>query len=298
MVLLTQKFLVIGKNRQMLLNRLKKRGVGIIKLKILSENRMEITIDKKQSTIFFAICKNMWYNIPLRVGGLLSPFYLLVKKPLIALCVALYFLIAIYGGNLYFGAHYLGDSVYFKPQIEQALKSVGISELSYFTQDKLVKAQLILSKTDGIAFVSLQKWGNKAIIDIKGEVVSPNYVKTYSSDIVANEHMKIIYVAVYSGTQLVNVGDVIDKGDAVVGAYHLINEEKIPCEIIAEVIAECVFEYEYQSRFDISDGTLSHAIAAARLALGDYLVTSYKTEKINENTVKVFLTYNKQICGG
>ena len=59
---LTETYLLVGRNRKNLLQKLNKEGVRVRKLEIFDEKNSKITIDKKDAPKYFAICKNSWYN--------------------------------------------------------------------------------------------------------------------------------------------------------------------------------------------------------------------------------------------
>ena len=88
---LTETYLLVGRNRKNLLQKLNKEGVRVRKLEIFDEKNAKITIDKKDTPKYFAICKNSWYNKLLKIGGICAPIYKAIKFPLITLAILFFF---------------------------------------------------------------------------------------------------------------------------------------------------------------------------------------------------------------
>ncbi len=300
MVLLTRTYLVKGKNRKYLLERLQKKGVNLLKIENCGQNEIKITIENKDRLKFFAICKNSWYNKELKIGGLLSPFYKCYQKWLLTLFLVSYFALSFIASNLYFETVFTGDALIYRPIIEKALESQGIIKYSFFSQKQLNGVKESLQKEMGIAFISVEKSGNRAIIYLKEEKKEPSSLNSLTSDLIANEDMTVLNITLYSGTAVVSNGDFIKKGELIAKAKNLLNDAdktEIDAPIIGVITVECTFEYCYNTKFKPTDDTRSNALAMAKFHLGDYIVRSFSFEE-GENFIKVILKYEKILIGG
>ena len=296
--LLTKTYLVVGLNRQILIEKLKKRSINLLKIEILDKKRAKITIDAKDTLKYFAICKNSWYNKQLRVGGILAPFYLMVKNWLVTLSVCLFFCVCFFANGIYFESQYVGDAINYRALIESELEKAGIVKYAPFSQSKLNGVKLTLEKEREIAFISVTKRGNKAVIEVKKSQTPPQSPTVSESDLIATEDMVILNVTVYSGTQCVQVGQAVKKGEVIAKASYLVDENEVKTLLYCEVTAECVFEYVYKTNSPINQSTKTNALLVAKTALGDYPVRSYDFVIENKNQIKVIIKYEKTLNGG
>ena len=295
---LTKTYLVTGRNQKTLLEKLKKGGVNLLKIEILSKNKAKITIDAKDAVKYFAICKNSWYNNLLRTSGVFNAFYLMVKNWVVTVSVILYFAVCFAANGLYFENEYQGDALLYRPIIEKQFEKAGVTKNRFFTQTTLNEVKKSLEKERGIAFISIEKKGNKALVYLKSEVEPPKSPLISYSDLIAEEDMVILNITVYSGTGVVEVGQAVKKGEVLAKASHLVKDEEVKTPLYCVVTAECAFEYIYRCSSPINDSVYLNGITSARFALGDYKVRSYTTQKISENQIKIILKYEKVLNGG
>jgi hypothetical protein len=139
----------VGRNRKYLLQRLSKSKIAVKKLEIIDEKHAKITIDKKDSLKYFAICKNSWYNKLLKIGGLFAPLYKAVKNPLITIAVIFFFSFAYFADGIYLKSVYLGDSLLFQNVIDNHLEEAGITKFKPFSQERLNEVAIELQKQAG-----------------------------------------------------------------------------------------------------------------------------------------------------
>lgn len=298
MKLLTKTFLVSGRNRNLLFQKIAKNKINALKIKIINEKFAEITIDNKDCLKYFAICKNMWYNKLVKVGGILAPFYLLVKNPLKTIALTLSLCIILLGENLYFKTDYQGDSLLVRPYIERLFAENGINKYCFVTNAKLQSLKSQLQKQENVGYARVEKVGNKIIVDLRLLKNSPSKPQPLKTDLIANENMKILKATVYSGTLLKGAGEVVKKGDVIAGAYKIIDEKIYPCDLYAFISAECSYVYTYTAKFDINNELLARVYEVAKFNLGDFEILSHNITVDNNNTVKVVIKYEKIICGG
>ncbi len=295
MTLLSKTFLVEGRNHKILLEKLKNAKINALKIEILSEKLLKITIDAKDTAKYFAICKNSWYNKDLGTSGVLSPFYHMVKNWIISLSIVSFFAVAFFANGIYFESEYRGDALLYRSTVEKEFEKAGIKKYSFFSQEKLNAVRQTLEKQSGIAFISIKKSGNKAIIDLKSSQTPPQGPFLSSEDLIAKEDMVILNITVYSGTACVEKGQAVKKGEVIAKASHFFKEEEVKTLLYCEITAECVFEYLYQSKSPIDGTVKNNAFASAKFALGDYPVRSFEFEQLKGDCIKVILKYEKRI---
>jgi len=294
---LTKKFLVKGLNREILLNRLKKSGVLLHKIKIIDEKSTEITIDSKDAVKFFAICQKMWYNKMIRVGGFLAPFYLMVKNPtkLVALLISLAVILCC--DRLHLKTVYQGDALLVRSEIERVIDSCSSSRFPILSDKRLGMIEKELKQNNSFGYLSVTRRGNALIFNVKTLAEPPQSPTTLKSDLIAFEDMKILKATVYSGTLLKQPGEIVKRGEVIAGAYQTVEEQTVGCELLAFITAECSFSYTYKPKYGIDSQSLSKAYAVASFLLGDYEVISH-TERIDKDKIIVEIKYEKIICGG
>jgi hypothetical protein len=295
---LTVTYMLIGRNRKYLLEKLSKSKIAVKKLEIIDEKHAKITIDKKDSLKYFAICKNSWYNKQLKIGGFCAPIYKAVKNPLITIAVILFFAFAWFADSVYLESVYVGDALLYQSIVENQFEAAGITRFKRFSQEGLNEVSNTLQNQAGISFITIKKRGNKAVVDLKVEQSAPSKLLVLHSDYLAPEDITILNLTVYSGTAAVKNGDFVKKGDVIAKASCVIKEEEQSCPLILALTAECVYEYYYETTYSINDSVKLNAVAAAKHMLGDYMVRSYKVEQINENKLKIVLKYEKTLIGG
>ena len=297
MNLLTSVFFVSGLNRVLLLERLKKSGVRVLEVKNIDEKSFEITIDNKDCDKFFAICKKRWYNKKIRIGGLFAPLWKILHKPFLIVACVLFAVLCVFSDKVFLKVEYKKDALLYRSEVIAAFEDAGIKRGSFFDEGKLKIVQNALANKNDFAFLKIQKCGNKAIIEIKKSDSPPRRIAGSEKDVVAAEDIKILKISAYSGTILASCGDEIKKGTPIIGAYEIINEQKVLCRIFGFVLAEAKFCYEYECKLAPCDADILRAISAAKFMLGNYEVLRSETQ-IKDKKIIVELYYEKIIFGG
>lgn len=295
---LTETYLLVGRNRKNLFQKLNKAGISLKKIEIFDEKRAKITIDKKDASKYFAICKNSWYNKLLKIGGICAPIYKAIKMPLITLAIIFFFAFTYFFDFLYLQTVYEGDALLYQKQIEEQFELAGITKYKPFNQSTLNEIAFILQQNASISHVTVKKQGNKAIVSVKSAQTPPQKLIVLNSDFIASEDMTVLNITVYSGSAVVKKGDFVKKGELIAKASALVKEEEAPCPLILALTAECTFEYVCEYVYEINDSAKLNALAGAKLALGDYTVRSYTFKNEGKNKIKVILKYEKTLIGG
>lgn len=293
---LKKTFMVEGLNRNLLLKRLHKAKIAVLDLVILDEKHAKITIDSKDCDKYFAICRKTWYNKLIKTSGIFAPIYKTIKKPFAAIGVIIFFVTVFFADNIYLGTEYFGDAKLYAVQTEKYLSAQGVRIFYPFNEAMLSVAEKNLEKDFRLKFLKIEKRGNKAVVYIKSNVDSIRPPQYSTTDICAPEDLVVLKMVVYSGTPLVNVGESVKKGEPLIGAYNIVNEQRVACKIVGSISAKCAFYYEYECKYDVKSQT-DNAVAAAKVMLGDYEVKDINV-KIVQNKIQVILYYEKIIFGG
>lgn len=297
MRLLTFTYLATGYNRAVIVNRLRASGVGVLKMLIIDEKRTEITISAKDRAKYFAICKNIWYNEQIRTGGLLACLYSIGKAPFLVVGALAFLFAVVFGGNLYMGSDYLGDSALYRAEIEETLEEVGVKEYRLFNESQLKIAEDALVKKLDTVFFKIDKSGNRAIITAYSAITEPRKMESTDKDLVADGSFRILKLTVYGGTPEVNEGAEVTAGQTIIGAYEVLKDGTTrPCRVVACVSAEFRFEYRYKCAYEPDDGTKERTKAVAKFLLGDVSVTREEVYADKGELVAV-IYYEKIIFG-
>ena len=138
-------------------------------------------------------------------------------------------------------------SVY-EREVKNYLSSRGIKEFSRFSTIDLPRLEdEILSANKNLSFVSLSRRGNRLIIDsaVSGEKVDRLNGDAYS--LCSDVDGVVESVKVYRGTPVVEVGQLVKKGDLLVDGVVTVKEQTLKINVIACVSLLYESEYEYRS---------------------------------------------------
>lgn len=101
-----------------------------------------------------------------------------------------------------------------------------------------------LLSLDGVAFASVEKRGTRVYVRVVSELAPDAYVDVGAGPVTASFDAVVTRVIVFSGTAEVKVGDVVQKGQTLIGEYHLKGEDKIPAVASGQVYGERVVTVE------------------------------------------------------
>ena len=157
-----EEYQIEGQNLVNLLNKLKKSGVEVVKVRLIKRNLLTLRVKVKDLQKFFAITNNLCYNIKkVRRSGKLLFLYDLVSDPSIIVGGIVFILLSIYFSTFILGVSFVGNGKEYKSEVAAYLSEVGIEKNSSFLSvdfDKL--ANDILSSSEKFSFVSCKKRGN------------------------------------------------------------------------------------------------------------------------------------------
>ena len=236
--LLRIKFKVIGNRLDYLLALLHSRQIPVFHADRQSEDKLCITIDFCDRNKFFAICKNMCYNKSI-IGfyGLLSPLAYLMKNIGIYLGIIVFCITNTFLSDILLGVDCVGSGACFKSQTQivaemnGAIKYSKISSIDFKNLEKE-----ILRTNPMLSFVSVKKQGNRLIINSILSDKQPDILSENTESLVSEYYGVVESISILRGTALVKVGDTVEKGTELVGAYLTGKEDKTyPTYILARI---------------------------------------------------------------
>ena len=288
-VLFKQRFLLEGTMPERALLRLKRANITVYDVKKPQKGRLLFSVREKDGEKVFAIYPKTCYNIngyhPYKITYLgyvgLGKTVKKLQNRIGAIIGALLFAgVCLYANTMVFGVQVVGATDY-KREALIALKQNGVNIFAPYIAGKEDFICSDILSCDGLEFCSVQKTG----LWLRVEIRKGNFSKTLTQtgDMQSLKTGKILSIDALSGTPLKKVGDEVQKGEPLVGAWFLrINgmgdEVKTPTEVIARVKTECVFETTVQA--EDAESAFCKAYLAAGLTGEEELIE----KSVGENT--------------
>jgi len=155
-------FLVEGLNQDNLLGILNKRGIKLYDVKKISNKKVYISVNLNQSEKFFAITKELCYNVKkVGVKGRHLWVYRLINNVGLAIGALFFAVIAYFSNDILFDYRFSGSGKAYKNQVIAYLNGVGLKKFARFSDFRLdLLEDRVLSSNPNLTFVSLEKKGN------------------------------------------------------------------------------------------------------------------------------------------
>ncbi len=293
-------FKVQGLNLDRFINYVKKQGITIYNAKKSGNKVLIVTVSFNQSQKFFAIAKEMCYNIKkLNDGGRALPLLNLYRMLGIFIGCVLITLTAIFCDDLLLGVSFTGSGSLYKREVSEYLQQKGITTFTRFSSFSTQRLEdEILASNPRLSFVSCKKAGSRLIIELE---LSKDKVNTLNGNeycLISDVNGVIENLKVYRGTATFSVGDYVNEGDLIVDGYALIKEQTVKQNVIAWVSVICQSEFIYT--FD-TDTEKEKALMFAEQQLLDKEIVD-QTVAVNKNGEKydyiVKLSYRHVLCVG
>ena len=257
-----------------------------------------VTIDYQDRSKFFAICKNMCYNISVvKYKGILSPAILMLSRWGLVVGSALFIVIALLLNNLILKVEVVGSGSCFANQTISVANKNGANVFSTFSSLDFDKIETeILTENPRLSFVSIEKQGNKLVINTVLSSNEPSVLEKTETDLVSLYDGVIEEITVLRGMPIVAINQTVKKGDLLVGAYLIKKDGEVySTYVVARV--KIIENYKYFYKCDyVNDIAISTAFALAEFnASGDISEKSYE---IKDGGIEVTLKINRIIYGG
>ncbi len=220
-----------GLNRARLLTRL----AEVATLKVLRSDSEELrfSVSSADKSKVVAILNSLCYDyiIIKEEGPFFSLLSCLRRAGIVAGIVCSVAALAVYP-HLVTSVEATGE---WNDDVSRILTENGISvgKLVWEFDGDEVERQLL--ELDGVAFASVSKRGTRVYVDVRTELDGEDFVDIGTQPVKATVRATVTRTVVFSGSALVEYGDVVNVGDELIGAYVTVGEEKVACPADGEV---------------------------------------------------------------
>ncbi|MBQ8426504.1 MAG: sporulation protein YqfD [Clostridia bacterium] len=155
-------YLIKGLNLDRFINAVRRRGIPLFDVKKLGDKRMLVTVNLSDSAKFFAIAKELCYNIrKVRDKGRGYPIFYLLKNFGLLIGVAVFIAMAVFFNDVVFEISFNGSGKVYGREVKEYLQTVGVKEYSRFSGiDLNALGDRILKNNPHLSFASCKKNGN------------------------------------------------------------------------------------------------------------------------------------------
>lgn len=275
------KYSVYGLNGFSIIQKLHEEGICVYTVEH-SDKKITFSIDFTDSKKFFAISRNMCYNI-YKVGyyGYNTLFKKIFENVGFFLCFVCLFVTMKVFDPFVSKIIYLGDGEYLRPKIEKIIFSEGIKPYTLLKSDMDALSNKVLFSNEEFSFVSIRKSGRILYIEAYAKKQEYYPIDVKKDRIISTVTGTVSYINLLSGTAVVNVGDRVKMGDLLIDGSYEKDGEKIKTYALGEI--EIVAEYTYYYKtFAKGEQYKNRAKAVAIDSLGEVEVVN---TEVKENVV-------------
>ena len=256
------------------LKKLSKVNIAVYKLKKRSSN-VYFSVEEEYKQKVFAIFSHPCYNITVKQKSAKSRFLSFLGRRFgLAVGAATFLAACILSNSLVLKVKVVGNGSYLSPHVLTVATDCGVRCGTFCSGlDKPLLTSRILA-LPSVTFCSVQRKGSYLIIDVRTDE-EHSYV-TNSQSLVSKAEGEVYRIVVLSGTAERKVGESVQAGDTLIGAYRLTEEgERQPCLAVgfAEIKKTAYITVFFESE---SDENASSALAATALYSDKVLEKSYK----------------------
>lgn len=246
------EYKIKGFNLDSLLNYVKKRGIAVYNAKKIQQNTMIVSVKYGQSKKFFAIAKELCYNITkIKDKGRFYPFLYLYKNLGLIIGSLIFLLLCVLANDYVFRIDYVGTGNVLKREVELQLKEYGVEEFSRFSSldvDNLSKK--LLASNPRLTFVECRKVGNVLVVNSVLAEGTSDKLTGKATCLVSDVDGVVEELKIYRGSQKVSVGDEIKKGQVLVDGLVTVKDQQLEVNVLAVAYVRCKAVYEYFSTKD------------------------------------------------
>ena len=238
-----------GLNLDRLVSTVKKRKINMFNIKKKANNRLSIAVSYADSENFFAIAKELCYNIKeIKVKGRAYPLYLTYKSIGLIIGGIIFLLSCLFTSDLVLGLSFSGSGAVYEREITEYLESRGVNIFSRFSSLDLERLEdEILAQNEKLSFVSLAKGGNTLVIDLALAKEQTGRLDQSINSLYSDVSGVIEKIKIYRGTAVVKVGDTVANGDLLVDGYMTVKDQKIKTNVLGylSVIAKKTYFFTF-----------------------------------------------------
>ncbi len=250
------------------------------------KNGCFLTIDAVDEQKFFAISRNMCYNVE-RIGytGRFAFFKKLLKSAGAVFGAAAFITFVCLGDAVVGEIVYKGDAAAFRRQIVSVLKLNGVEKGKICKADCSSLGEKIVISTDGISYATVTKSGRRIIVDVKSDEEKLDPIDVSKDEILSPADGKILRLNVLSGIAVVKIGDEVKKGQPIISGQYVHDDKTIKTYALGEAVIETKFVYEYESAGKGKQYE-NRAVALGKAKLGETEIISTAVE-LDESGEKI-----------
>ena len=242
------------------------------------KNGCFLTIDAVDEQKFFAISRNMCYNVE-RIGymGRFAFFKKLLKSAGAVFGAAAFITFVCLCDAVVGEIVYKGDAAAFRRQIVSVLKLNGVEKGKICKADCSSLGEKIVISTDGISYATVTKSGRRIIVDVKSDEEKLDPIDVSKDEILSPADGKILRLNVLSGIAVVKIGDEVKKGQPIISGQYVHDDKTIKTYALGEAVIETKFVYEYESAGKGKQYE-NRAVALGKAKLGETEIISTAVE--------------------
>lgn len=250
------------------------------------KNGCFLTIDAVDEQKFFAISRNMCYNVE-RIGytGRFAFFKKLLKSAGALFGAAAFITFVCLCDAVVGEIVYKGDAAAFRRQIVSVLKLNGVEKGKICKADCSSLGEKIVISTDGISYATVTKSGRRIIVDVKSDEEKLDPIDVSKDEILSPADGKILRLNVLSGVAVVKIGDEVKKGQPIISGQYVHDDKTIKTYALGEAVIETKFVYEYESAGKGKQYE-NRAVALGKAKLGETEIISTAVE-LDESGEKI-----------
>jgi|LGVE01.1.fsa_nt_gb similar to stage IV sporulation protein len=238
---------VTGLNLNRIFKRFRRKEIAIKDIKRTSHKEILFTVDSHKVKNVLSTLDDSCYNVSIEKRYGLSYFLQHLKQNVgFIIGIFLILLTVIVSNNFIWNIEIYGLDDITKQEILNSLSAEGARVGGVYSGKTVASLENNLQQSlDNISMVSILKKGSSLIVNIK-EVRVPEVIKNLSStaSLVSDFDAIITAVNVVQGTALVEVGDVVKRGDTLIaGHFKNGNNATTNCLAIGEVFAKVWYSH-------------------------------------------------------
>lgn len=284
-----ETYLVEGLNLDRLINSAKNRGLTLENVKKTSNRRLIVSLSLRDSKKFFALSKELCYNIKkIRQSGKTLPLLKAWQRLGIVIGAIIFCISTCFFSDLIYGFSFSGSGSVYQNEVLYCLNEMGVKPYARFSSFDFEKIEdLILAKNKNLSFVSIRKNGNRLVVESSLATDNVDRLSGNVYSIKSQVDGVIEKIDVYRGTALFKKGDSVKKGDLLVDGYMTIKEQVVKINVLANISIIATEQFSYSSSLDNDD---NQAILLAKATLIDKEIIEYSVEKIQKENEFNYIT--------
>ncbi len=234
-------FEVEGLSAYRAVNRLLREGISIVSAKKTAQNSLKIVVSANERKKTFAILQGSCYNIkkscPL---GLMRAVESARRAVGLLLGAALALACVLFVQSRVLKIEVTGSGAYLEPQIRAVLSGQGVGYFSAMPQPNEVIPEIL--SLPRVHFCSVKGEGGILTVNVE---VGDERETLRAEPLLSPAAGQVEELIVLRGTPLVSVGDSVEIGQELVGAYALHGEKQEDCIVVALVKVAFPVSREY-----------------------------------------------------